>query len=766
MWNCTEILIDIILKTIIIGIEVSIMLKPMLPYLFIVLLVLIFTPMLSAQNSNIELAGTILPNIGTPTNYIRVDEYAYLVGGLHSLCVLNISNIQSPQFIGFYDYGPDILTSDIKRAGNYLYVAHASYYLSIVDISDPEAPTFERYVSFNGIFKDIWMDDSRLLVLDNNHNIKSYDIVNPSLPVFMGDLSIGVSSYDLEVIGSTLFSSDGSSLLVIDIIDLSNMQLTATIVDLPYHYVVGTQGNILVCQFFATVYLYNAVNPSSLTLISSYLTPGNYANRIRTGNGYIVANWYEEYGMYDSGGGIQIVDVTDPTNPTQTYISGATNANVTFALSEDTLCRIVPNVGVFFGELNEFMIPEFGGWFYTERFTLHASTNDKLFVANSKGIRIYSTSDLLHPAPIGWIGEISAFLMETKDDILVVVTTFTDHDGLYTPPTIRIYNTIDTTNPVLLASLATPYGVNWGGSPSEVRIAGNYIYLSCSSTGLLIIDISDPTTPFEVSRINNNVSIYSSVAENDYLYCAAYEWTGQSFLRIYDISQPQNPELFSEIPIPNSIKTLDKQDSYIYAVGSSNLLYTYNVVDLDTPTLAYTMELGSSGKQVICNGNRLIVLGEQNLKVFNINDPVNPQLAGYYTFNQNIAYSVAISSNIAYVKQSNWTGCYDCSAAYQFCGVNEEVTPVNVVRIDNYPNPFNSTTSFFISDTKLAGTQLHIYNLKGQKVNSLTIPSSAKDEIEMIWDGRDFDKRPCSAGVYLVKAATVPFSLKKITIMK
>ncbi len=76
--------------------------------------------------------------------------------------------------------------------------------------------------------------------------------------------------------------------------------------------------------------------------------------------------------------------------------------------------------------------------------------------------------------------------------------------------------------------------------------------------------------------------------------------------------------------------------------------------------------------------------------------------------------------------------------------------------ISNYPNPFNPTTTFSFSLTTehTENTELAIYNLKGQKIKTLTvILSDAQHCIEgsVIWNGTDSNEQPVSSGIYFYK---------------
>jgi len=82
------------------------------------------------------------------------------------------------------------------------------------------------------------------------------------------------------------------------------------------------------------------------------------------------------------------------------------------------------------------------------------------------------------------------------------------------------------------------------------------------------------------------------------------------------------------------------------------------------------------------------------------------------------------------------------------------VTPQTFAILDNYPNPFNPTTTirFRVPDQngKAVATRLRIYNLLGQLVRKLIDePLSSGNSYEIQWDGKDANNISLPSGIYL-----------------
>ena len=91
-------------------------------------------------------------------------------------------------------------------------------------------------------------------------------------------------------------------------------------------------------------------------------------------------------------------------------------------------------------------------------------------------------------------------------------------------------------------------------------------------------------------------------------------------------------------------------------------------------------------------------------------------------------------------------------------GINQSniIEKPEISSIQNYPNPFNPSTtiSFDSKGTESNDTIIEIYNLKGQKIKtlspSLCHPESVegRGEMSVTWNGTDNNNEPVSSGIY------------------
>jgi len=71
-----------------------------------------------------------------------------------------------------------------------------------------------------------------------------------------------------------------------------------------------------------------------------------------------------------------------------------------------------------------------------------------------------------------------------------------------------------------------------------------------------------------------------------------------------------------------------------------------------------------------------------------------------------------------------------------------------------YPNPFNPITTLQFSLQEEAPVILDIFNLKGQKVNSIDPGILKTGNHQIIWNGNDLKNNLCASGIYFFHLKT------------
>lgn len=100
-------------------------------------------------------------------------------------------------------------------------------------------------------------------------------------------------------------------------------------------------------------------------------------------------------------------------------------------------------------------------------------------------------------------------------------------------------------------------------------------------------------------------------------------------------------------------------------------------------------------------------------------------------------------------------------------GINyNNITPF-CCTLNNFPNPFNPTTTISFSIPDETKVDLSIYNIKGQKIKSLLNDQIEAGEHSIVWNGEDASGKKVASGIYFYKLKTqTKTHIKKMLLLK
>ncbi len=179
-----------------------------------------------------------------------------------------------------------------------------------------------------------------------------------------------------------------------------------------------------------------------------------------------------------------------------------------------------------------------------------------------------------------------------------------------------------------------------------------------------------------------------------------------------------------------------------------NVLYHFDINNLFDEISDFTANNLSLHNQVT-EGNFISYDTFGKAYFFNINEL--PNFVPYNNFVFNIG-----TTNLFFDEDRNV--CYSVSRQevhkYGFDYTNNgsiNINPLNDYAMKNYPNPFNPTTTISFDLPKSANVDLSIYNIKGQKVKTLTSEKYPKGKHSLIWNGTNDKNQNVGSGVYFYK---------------
>ena len=111
------------------------------------------------------------------------------------------------------------------------------------------------------------------------------------------------------------------------------------------------------------------------------------------------------------------------------------------------------------------------------------------------------------------------------------------------------------------------------------------------------------------------------------------------------------------------------------------------------------------------------------------------------------------------------TGTYDASV--MTVGGKENIIPEKFYVSDNYPNPFNPSTNFYIDVPEAGNLIVRIYDVSGRLVNELINTKVVAGRINSRWSGKDSYGMMLPTGIYFLQVETGShYHVQKLALVK
>jgi len=246
-----------------------------------------------------------------------IGNYAYL-GGSEGLAIMDISDINNPQFIGGYSQGANGYNSAtlnciaMELVDDYIYLAHDGA-LSIIDISNPTTPIpmgcDESVVAYN-----VKVQGNYAYIAQRSKGIRIDDISDPANPVILSNHDTPGYAWDVDVVGDYAYvAADTSGLQIIDITDPFNTR-TVGCFNRIYTggqelYSVNVEGDFAYLGDWSGMVILDVSDPANPKELECKFNAGNMVDRVKIRDSIAYLCTYMT--------GIQTVNISDPDNPTQ-----------------------------------------------------------------------------------------------------------------------------------------------------------------------------------------------------------------------------------------------------------------------------------------------------------------------------------------------------------------------------------------------------------------------------------------------------------------
>lgn len=360
--------------------------------------------------------------------------------------------------------------------------------------------------------------------------------------------------------------------------------------------------------------------------------PGRVSDMALAGNYIYVVNYQS----------VLVIDITTPTNPIKIaefllndahYVTVANN----FAyIVGGNMLRIVNISNPSSPFLEGTYIRQSGDVFSINGGSHVVVQGNLAYVAAgmSRGIVIIDVSDPANPVAVGQYPGRTG-----------VATGAVAVDGNYAYVGLDGVHVVDVTDPANPVQLGV-FDPDIPAHPADLIKSGDLVYIALSTFDTWVIDVSNPTSPTQVAKIETGLGSASDLAiQDNHLYIADRD----AGLHILDISQTNNPVERTRYEIIGNASELVVRDDYAFVVELGEGVWVVDIADRANPQSLGFFDIGGRPLAVTSSGNYLYIAGgNDGLFVIDISDPTNPTEVAHLPLSGS-QWDVAVDGTFAYL---------------------------------------------------------------------------------------------------------------------
>lgn len=668
-------------------------------------------------NTKIEYAGSWPFGICQATEYDTLRDLCFLASG-GGVYILDVSDPYNPVEISdnihaedriyrlFYEQDNQRLFLIIPTRGNNFTLY---YGFEIWDVSSPETPIKLTHCKENCF--NLTAKDNYVYLCCSDSLFQGFKILNISdlsniYEVYQND-SIGWV-FDI-IVSDSFIVTIGDKFYIFDKTDISNLNITSYLDENGYN--LGINGNIVYISgpSFKVIDISNLFYPE---LIGSCNGGSNCSFDIYGNYAYLINYSLPDY--------LKIIDISVDSNP---HVIGECSLPIVYnpQISAYGNYVYIPFNQSGFSIIdatdpsNPFMLP----------FNKPSIISTDLFINDNYCfllnnccepdcgfIKIINISDITNPYEISCCSLPSkhhAYRIDVKDNYAYIVSEIF-WDSLYF---LNIIDISDINNPTLVQT----YEIDiW-----NMFIYENQLYVSCTSC-VNIFDLTDPVNPQLISNIptTNLCGIY---VKDDYGY-----FSGSDGLDIVDLHDPYNPLIISNCSNVIGSGDIYIEGNYAYITNIDGHLFIVDISDKYNPVLTSQIKLWDLSVCAFCSievyGDYAYISNEyccsyrtdllSQIHIINISDPYNPKIIAKRSTQGNIT-EIKVDENNIFVS-SAWTGLY----IYKFdntTGIIEEPVVVRNSNITTNRTFFSRSSNNSLTWSNLPPSgKIEIFSVDGRKI--------------------------------------------------
>lgn len=614
-----------------------------------------------------------------------INNHAFVVDAPNSLQIIDVTNPSDPISVAFYEV-PGITCVAVTE--DYAFISGSDLGLRIIDISDPTDPRETDHLDAITNALSIDFENDFIYIFNNRCILQIINFTDPRDPYITSQIVVppGYILRDggsISAVDNLVFCCTGN-LSVVDVTEPENPQLAGSI------HTPGTARSVAISNDIAYIAdrmwgisVFDVSDPANMQQISGLVPALAYGITISNDFAYVTLP-----GSYDSipqpRSGVHIIDISDPAHPsniseytTPRNISKVTldkslnyYHNYAYVLIEDAGLRIIDITdSENMREVGQFNINYLAA-------DLVVNNGIAYLLSGWREIVILDVSDPLQPTEISTI--------ETQNTVKIAF----DSGFLYLADVneLRIFDVSDLNNPHQLGSCQID---DW---PINIKVRGDYVFLTLGFSGLNIVDVSDRSNPQIVGRYNENPMFITDIGIRMFSN-HAFLGTQTEGITVIDISDPTEPQFVYRMNVPFNIHSIEYDYYHLYISALEDGLQLirdegYRDAWFNTPGSAQSSACPCDGAlTLVADG---FSLRSYDTSVTNVPSPDQPNI------------------------------------------------PTATMLLDPYPNPFNASTNISWQLLLPGAISLDAYDLAGRRIAVLYNSFfSSPGTYNLIWDANE-----------------------------
>ena len=458
--------------------------------------------------------------------------------------------------------------------------------------------------SLIGVTVDVFVSGDYAYVTNQGEGLKVVNIIDPTAPYINGSYDTNDSARSVYIEGDYAYIADHEGLAPQDL-------------------------NFLILNITVPT------NPTHLGMCTTVFSAGDAARDVVVvGDTAYVAN---------ALGGLSVIDVTDPTNPSRIGVEDTSGTSSQLTVSGNYAYVADGTNGLVIIDINNPLNPTIASTYITGislATNIVIEGNYAYVVDYNNGIVVVNITNPITPSYVGsWSksGATDAYV----DGHYLYVTDF--NDGL------SLLDITDPTNPIFVHTLTLP-------GTQEIFVDDVYAYLACQSGGFQIVQIADisPTLAGSCDTPDLARGVFVS---GDFAYVADFS----SGLQVLNISDPSSPTLAGSYDTPGEAYRVFVSGDYAYVADRASGIQILDISDPSSPSYAGSYDTPDLAYEVFISGDYAYVVDRfSGLLVLDISVPSSPTLAGSYD-TPDLAVGVFVSGDYAYVADRDTVQVLDIS---------------------------------------------------------------------------------------------------------